>query len=182
MNSKAKAEHLLMFVVYRAIFKDGLARVRKPSKIKAIVQEHWRSCQSSVDGFGINKVVDILGDLLRTGVFESEAQARKEFPELFRNFLPAGVANVRVTTIEQQLSSEYAEGTKQMTAVQLDGSSRSGMFLDNPIYITKQPLILIGSGKGSTSTAVLEDEVDHLSQPCPLPKYIQHRILTSTQS
>lgn len=140
MNSKAKAEHLLMFVVYRAIFKDGLARVRKPSKIKAIVQEHWRSCQSSVDGFGINKVVDILGDLLRTGVFESEAQARKEFPELFRNFLPAGVANVRVTTIEQQLSSEYVEGTKQMTAVQLDGSSRSGMFLDNPLYTLQNSL------------------------------------------
>lgn len=178
MDSNVKAERLLVFIVYRAIFRDGLARIRKPGKIKAIVQEHWPSCEISVGGYGMSRVVDVLGDLLRDRVFESEVQARDEFPELFRNFVPDGRHHITpgngVRTIETQLPSDHADETGKWTTVQHDGSSKSGMFLDHLVHIRKPSL---------TPILFLEDdETEQLSRPCPLPKSIQHRILTNTQS
>lgn len=129
----SRAERLLIFVVFRAIFADDLARVRKPNKIKSIVQQHWSSCESSVGDYNIKRVVHILGNLLKDGVFESETRARAEFPELFRNFfshrtaLGDGLADAGVGTTVERFRDHTAE-TEQSATTQPNESSKNSMF------------------------------------------------------
>jgi hypothetical protein len=77
-----RAERRCIFLAYRDVFIEKRARVRKKKVIRSLVLQHWSSTKSLVGGCGFDKVVHILRTLLIDGIFESEVQAGKEFPNL----------------------------------------------------------------------------------------------------
>jgi hypothetical protein len=77
MNSSARVERRRVYLAYRELFSGKNARVRQEKAIRSIVHESAHHEKDS-----INAIIHILKSLLDSRVFESEAQARQEFPEL----------------------------------------------------------------------------------------------------
>ncbi|KAH6675970.1 hypothetical protein B0J14DRAFT_561664 [Halenospora varia] len=74
-----------VYVAYREIFKDTLAKLRKRSKIRNVVEKpkyhiHHKKLTDSID---TDKTCRILGDLLAARLFESGSAAEATFPTLF---------------------------------------------------------------------------------------------------
>jgi len=84
VNEKASGEQRrLVYVQCRPIFSGQNAHQRKVKKITALV-EGSKSLQPLLRDIGKDKLLKVLQSLLDKGIFESELQAKVEFPDLFR--------------------------------------------------------------------------------------------------
>ncbi|KAH8663684.1 hypothetical protein BGZ60DRAFT_411899 [Tricladium varicosporioides] len=75
----------MVYLAYRNIFKDELAKLRKRTKIRNVVGKHrdhlyYKQLADSIDS---EKTCKILGDLLAMRLFESDSVAKANFPTLF---------------------------------------------------------------------------------------------------
>ncbi|TVY43769.1 hypothetical protein LSUB1_G001259 [Lachnellula subtilissima] len=75
----------LVYLAYRDIFKDKLAKLRKRSKVRNVVEKHKDHLHHMqlADSTDSEKICRILGDLLAARLFESESMAKATFPTLF---------------------------------------------------------------------------------------------------
>ncbi|KAH7386604.1 hypothetical protein BKA64DRAFT_147182 [Cadophora sp. MPI-SDFR-AT-0126] len=83
--SDSDLDKKLVYLAYRDIFKDKLAKLRKRNKIRNVMEKHedhlyHTQLAGSMDS---EKLCRILGDLLIAHLFESESVARTAFPTLF---------------------------------------------------------------------------------------------------
>jgi len=83
--SDSGLEKKMVYLAYRDIFKDRLAKLRKRSKVRSVVEKHkdhlhHRQLADSMDS---EKTCRILRDLLASRLFESESIAKAIFPTLF---------------------------------------------------------------------------------------------------
>lgn len=72
-----------VYVHCRPIFSGATAQVRKKKKIKDLVCGSWASLQPLLNDIDKSRVIDILQSLLEARIFESEARAKTEFPDVF---------------------------------------------------------------------------------------------------
>jgi hypothetical protein len=84
MNATQVNDRQLVFVVYRELFSGRNAAVRKANAIRKIILIHAPVLQVSAVDTHLDKTISTLQSLLRDRVFESDEQASKFFPELFR--------------------------------------------------------------------------------------------------
>ncbi|KAL1962115.1 hypothetical protein VTN77DRAFT_582 [Rasamsonia byssochlamydoides] len=77
------AERRLVYLACRAIFAGSNAQIRKPKKIRELVDKHEQALRPQIRDFKPDKVVDILKGLLEKRIFQSDVKAKSEFPELF---------------------------------------------------------------------------------------------------
>ena len=75
----------MVYLAYRDIFKDKLAKLRKRSKVRNVLDKHKDHLHHKplADSMDSEKICRILGDLLAARVFESESVAKATFPMLF---------------------------------------------------------------------------------------------------
>jgi hypothetical protein len=83
--SDSDLDKKMVYLAYRDIFKDKLAKLRKRSKVRNVVEKHkdhlhHKQLADSIDSM---KIYRILGDLLAARLFESESIAKANFPTLF---------------------------------------------------------------------------------------------------
>lgn len=78
-------EKKMVYLAYRDIFKDNLAKLRKRSKVRNVVKKHEDHLHHKqlADQIDSDKICNILGDLLAARLFESESTAKATFPTLF---------------------------------------------------------------------------------------------------
>jgi hypothetical protein len=75
----------MVYLAYRDIFKDKLAKLRKRGKVRDVVEKHkdhlhHRQLADSMDS---EKTCKILRGLLAARLFESDSEAQAAFPTLF---------------------------------------------------------------------------------------------------
>jgi hypothetical protein len=75
----------MVYLAYRDIFKDKLAKLRKRNKVRNVVEKHEGHLHHKqlTDSMDSEKTCRILGDLLAARLFESESVAKATFPTLF---------------------------------------------------------------------------------------------------
>ncbi|KAI1375489.1 hypothetical protein F4677DRAFT_423017 [Hypoxylon crocopeplum] len=79
------ADKRRVYLTCRAIFAGDKALLRRQKKVREEVEKRPYALGSLTHDLGIEKVVEILRDLLERRVFESELKAKVEFPELFHS-------------------------------------------------------------------------------------------------
>jgi len=74
-----------VYLAYRDIFKDSLAKLRKRSKVRNVVEKHKDHLHHKqlAESMNLKKTCRILGEILAARLFESEFAARATFPTLF---------------------------------------------------------------------------------------------------
>jgi hypothetical protein len=75
----------MVYLAYRDIFKNKLAKLRKRNKVHNVVEKHKDHVHHKqfADSMDSEKACRILGDLLAARLFESESVAKATFPTLF---------------------------------------------------------------------------------------------------
>jgi hypothetical protein len=83
--SDSDLDKKMVYLAYRDIFKDKLAKLRKRSKVRNVVEKHKDHLHHKqlADSTDSKKICKILGDLLAARLFESESIAKATFPTLF---------------------------------------------------------------------------------------------------
>ncbi|KAI1454588.1 hypothetical protein F4805DRAFT_469318 [Annulohypoxylon moriforme] len=116
------ADKRRVYLACRAIFAGDKAQLRRPKKVREeIVKRPW-ALGSLTHDLGIEKVVEILRDLLERRVFESEIRAKVEFPELFhsspdqevqREASEIDAARSAAEALEEIASEEHIDGESE---------------------------------------------------------------------
>jgi hypothetical protein len=83
--SDSDLDKKMVYLAYRDIFKDKLAKLRKRGKVRNVVEKHKDHLHHKqlADSMDSEKTCRILGDLLAARLFESESAAKATFPTLF---------------------------------------------------------------------------------------------------
>ncbi|KFY82833.1 hypothetical protein V498_08439 [Pseudogymnoascus sp. VKM F-4517 (FW-2822)] len=83
--SDSDLDKKMVYLAYRDIFKDKLAKLRKRNKVRNVVEKHKDHLHHKqvADSMDLEKTCRILGDLLAARLFESESAAKATFPTLF---------------------------------------------------------------------------------------------------
>jgi hypothetical protein len=84
-DSHSDLDKQMVYLAYRDIFKDTLAKLRKRKKVRNVVEKHKDHLHHKqlADSMDSEKTCRILGDLLAARLFESESAAKATFPTLF---------------------------------------------------------------------------------------------------
>jgi hypothetical protein len=96
-NKGSANERRRVYIHCRPIFSGVDAQVRKHKRIKELVDASWASLEPLLQDIGQQRVLRILQSLLDGRIFESEASAKLQFPELF---LPPSLLDVQRETAE----------------------------------------------------------------------------------
>jgi hypothetical protein len=102
-----------VFLAYRAIFAGQNAKLRKTKKIREVVKQHQNAFPTIIQEFGVNKIVEILSDLLQRQIFESESKAKAAFPEFFQT---SPARDVQRTIAENNAAQWEAEALKDVAS------------------------------------------------------------------
>ena len=106
-ESTRTATRRRVYVHCRPIFSGDNALVRKKKDIKSLVDGNRSSLQPLLNDISEHEVMDVLRYLLERCIFESEARAKVEFPDLFR---PPSVRD----TQRQAFEDDAARSTEEV--------------------------------------------------------------------
>jgi hypothetical protein len=83
--SDTEVDKEMVYIAYRDIFKGNLAQLRKPAKVRNVVEKHKNHLHHTqvADSIDSEKTYKILRCLLADRLFESDAAAQAAFPALF---------------------------------------------------------------------------------------------------
>ncbi|CZR63633.1 uncharacterized protein PAC_13530 [Phialocephala subalpina] len=98
----------MVYLAYRDIFKDKLAKMRKRKKVRSVVEKHKDHLHHKqlADSMDSEKICRILCDLLAARLFESESAAKATFPTLFS---PRELGNDTALTVKCVEDCEYGQ-------------------------------------------------------------------------
>lgn len=117
--SYSSTEKRRVFLACRPIFTTGEnAQVRKQKSVRKIVDKHRKSLRALLADLGVDRVVEILRGLLEKRIFESEVQARAQFPELYSS---SPAQNVRRAESENDAARSIAELLDEIESVEGQG-------------------------------------------------------------
>jgi hypothetical protein len=181
-----RAERQLVYLAYRDVFAEKNARMRKHNAIRSLAQEHWSFHKSLVGGCGFDKVVRILKALLSDGVFQSEVQVSKEFPNLCSKSSEndcwverdgaIGVLGKRDASFERPIKTESEEINDDPE--QQDRNAFPSMTLSILFYRRSHILIRVDYPR---TNSIEKGRALVPLQPPQFPYETQHRILSTTQ-
>ncbi|KAF7866868.1 hypothetical protein EAF04_005709 [Stromatinia cepivora] len=83
--SDSDLDKKMVYLAYRDIFRDKLAKLRKRNKVRNVAEKHKGHLHHKqlADSMDSEKTCRMLGDLLAARLFESESAAKATFPTLF---------------------------------------------------------------------------------------------------
>jgi len=113
--SYSSTETRRVFLACRPIFTGENAQVRKQKRVRKIVDKHRKALTALLTGLGVDKVVEILRQLLEKRIFESEVQARAQFPELYAS---SPAQNTRRAESENDAARSVAELLDEIESVE----------------------------------------------------------------
>lgn len=113
--SYSSTEKRRVFLACRPIFTGENAQVRKQKSVRKFVDKHRKSLSALLTDLGVEKVVEILRGLLEKRIFESEVQARAQFPELYSS---SPAQNVRRAESENDAAHSIAELLDEIESVE----------------------------------------------------------------
>lgn len=102
-----------VYISCRAIFSGNNAQLRKPKKVKELVEQSRNSLKMLLEDLGHDAVIAILRSLLEGKIFESEIRAKIEFPELFRS---STIRDVQRQASEADAANSTAEALDEITS------------------------------------------------------------------
>jgi len=73
-----------VYLACRTVFAGPNAQLRKPKKVRELIEVHRSAFSPLIKDFGLEKVTEIILILLNGRIFQSELKAKIAFPELFR--------------------------------------------------------------------------------------------------
>jgi hypothetical protein len=80
----SSADKRRVYLAYRTVFAGPNAQLRKPKKVREVIEARQNAFSPLIKDFGLEKVIEIVIILLNGQVFQSELKAKIAFPELFR--------------------------------------------------------------------------------------------------
>lgn len=100
-----------VYLAYRNIYKDKLAKLRKRSKVRNLVEKHkdYFHHKQLADSIDSKKICRILGDLLAARIFESESIAKATFPILFSPRESGNDISLIVKCVDDGFDREYGQ-------------------------------------------------------------------------
>ncbi|MCJ1247646.1 hypothetical protein MMC30_004861 [Trapelia coarctata] len=106
-----------IFLAYRAIFDANNAQIRQNKAIQRVVSQHRTSSRSLLQGLGEKHVLRTLKSLLERGVFGSEFEARRAFPDLFTT---SPAQDVQHNASEADAARSEAEALEDIASLEGD--------------------------------------------------------------
>jgi hypothetical protein len=94
MASQTKVERQHVYTTYREYFHGKPSRAWKRKALCKIILKHETVPGMTVDDSHVNRIVPVLKALLKDHVFQSEDQAKREFPGLFLSSSPVRHTNI----------------------------------------------------------------------------------------
>ncbi len=116
------AKRRRVYVHCRPIFSGDNALVRTTKRIKALVDGNRASLKPLLNDMTEQQVMDILRHLLDRRIFESEARAKVEFPDLFR---PPSVRDTQRQAFEDDAARSTEEAWDSIASCQKGSGSNS---------------------------------------------------------
>ncbi|KAL5330312.1 hypothetical protein ACEPPN_003838 [Leptodophora sp. 'Broadleaf-Isolate-01'] len=107
------ADRRRVFLAYRTVFTGPHVHIRKPKKVREVIEQHQGSFQPLLRDFGFDKVAEIVKTLLDQRVFESELKAKIAFPELFQT---SAARDVQRNESENDAARSVAEALEELTS------------------------------------------------------------------
>ncbi|KAI1407606.1 hypothetical protein F5Y13DRAFT_125314 [Hypoxylon sp. FL1857] len=161
------ADKRRVYLACRVIFAGDKAYLRRPKKVREEIEKRPLALGSLTHDLGIEKVVEILRDLLERRVFESELKAKVEFPELFHS---SPDQEVQREASEIDAARSTAEALEEIASAEHDSAESDDEFAE--------------AVKNETNT-VQPTPLYAVPLPSLYPTYIpyraQHLILNETQ-
>lgn len=111
----SSADKRRVYLACRAIFAGNNAQLRRPKKIRELVDAHESSLSPLIRDCGANKVLDILKSLLEQGIFQSQVKAKIEFPELFQS---SPTRDVQRATSENDAARSEAAALEEIASLE----------------------------------------------------------------
>ncbi|KAI1761152.1 hypothetical protein GGR53DRAFT_522566 [Hypoxylon sp. FL1150] len=108
-------ERRRVYLACRAIFAGDKALLRKAKKVREEIEKRPTVLASLKGSLGIEKVVEILRDLLERRIFESELKAKVEFPDLFHS---SPKQEAKRETSEIDAAKSTAEALEEIASAQ----------------------------------------------------------------
>ncbi|KAF8864480.1 hypothetical protein BDZ45DRAFT_684889 [Acephala macrosclerotiorum] len=123
----------LVYVAYRDIFKDQLAKLRRPRKVRNVVEKHKDHLHHKqlADSIDSEKTCKILRDLLAARLFESKSAIKATFPTLFSHRELGNDTALTIKCVKNNFESEYRQ--RNRTNFDALPSSNILRFPDTPI-------------------------------------------------
>ena len=78
------ADKRRVYLAYRTVFAGPNALLRKPKKVREVIEVRQHVFRPLIKDFGLEKIIEIVIILLNGQIFQSELKAKIAFPELFR--------------------------------------------------------------------------------------------------
>lgn len=107
-----------VFLVCRPVFTGIQAQVRKEKAVRKIVRKHRLAFGQSLIDLGLELFITILKHLLEQRVFESEVEARAQFPELYA---PSPTQNTRLAESESKAAYQTAASIGEIERLESQG-------------------------------------------------------------
>jgi len=82
--AQSSADQRRVFLAYRTVFSEANAQLRKAKKVREVVEQHRHSFEPLMKDFGVEKITEIIHQLLKALIFESELKSKIAFPELYQ--------------------------------------------------------------------------------------------------
>jgi hypothetical protein len=79
----SSADKRRVYLAYRTVFAGLNAQLRKPKKVREVIEARQNAFSPLIKDFGLEKVIEIVIILLNGWVFQSELKAKIAFPKLF---------------------------------------------------------------------------------------------------
>lgn len=104
----------IVYLAYRDVFKDKLAKLRKRGKVRRVVEQHkgYLHHKQVADSMDSEKTCRILGDLLAARLFESDSAAKATFPTLFSSGQLVNNTAMTVKCVEDSFENEHEHRTE----------------------------------------------------------------------
>lgn len=110
----SSADKRRVFLAYRTVFVGPHAQLRKPKKVREVIEARQSAFGPLINDFGLEKIIEIVKILLNGGIFQSELKAKIAFPELFRT-TPS--RDVQHAESENEVARSEAEALEDLHSV-----------------------------------------------------------------
>lgn len=117
MSSKEVRKEV--YVSCRSIFVGQNAQLRRPKKVKEVLQQQELKIMPLLNKYGLDEVAVYARNLLDSRVFESQLRAKIEFPDLFEI---SPLRDVQRTESEHEAVRSEAEALAEVEPEAVDDS------------------------------------------------------------
>jgi hypothetical protein len=118
------ADKRRVYLAYRTVFAGPNALLRKPKKVREVIEVRQNVFRPLIKDFGLEKIIEIVIILLNGRIFQSELKAKIAFPELFRTTPSCDLQCAELENDAIRFEAEALEDLLSMDEVEERGNNR----------------------------------------------------------